>query len=60
MNPKYQGQKERDNALSTSNAAIGALDPVKEVSSITPAKAAFGTVSTLLAKIKVYFLPLCS
>jgi hypothetical protein len=36
--------------------AINALDLAKEVSSVTPAKAVFGSVSVLLAMVKVCFL----
>ena len=38
------------------NVAIDAINLAKEVSSITPAKAIFGTVSVLLAMIRVHFL----
>ena len=37
------------------NAAIEAMNLAKEVSSITPAKAAFGFVGVLLTMIKVCF-----
>lgn len=37
------------------NVAIDAINLAKEVSSITPAKAIFGTVSVLLAMIRVHF-----
>ena len=48
--------KEREGAVSTLNAAIEALNLAKEISSITPAKAAFGSVSVVLAMIRVGFL----
>jgi len=38
------------------NVAIEAVNLAKEVSSITPAKAVFGSVSVLLAMIRVRFL----
>ena len=37
------------------NAAIKALDLAKEVSSLTPAKAVFGSASVLLTTIRVWF-----
>ena len=45
----------RDGAISTLDVAIEVLNLAKEVSSITPAKAVFGTVSALLTMIKVRF-----
>ena len=44
----------RDAVLSSLNMAIDALNLAKELSSITPAKAVFGSISILLAMIKVY------
>ena len=38
------------------NAAIDAMDLAEKISSITPAKAVFGTVAVLLTMIKVCFL----
>ena len=52
-----QQQKRRDIALSSLNAAIETLNLAKEISSITPAKAVFGSVSVILTTIKVCFLP---
>ena len=46
----------RDGVLSTLNVTIKALNLAKEICSITPAKAAFGSVVTLLAMIRVCFL----
>ena len=46
-----------ENTLSWLNAAIKAMDLAKELSSATPAKAVFGTVSVLLTMIKVRFPP---
>ena len=45
-------QKGRDGALSVLNTAIEALNLAKEISSATPAKAVFGSVSILLAMIR--------
>jgi hypothetical protein len=52
-----QRPKGRDGALSVLNAAIEALNLAKEISSITPAKAVFGSVSVLLAMIRARFFP---
>ena len=54
METKSQRPKGRDAVLSSLDVAISALDLAKELSSITPAKAVFGSVSVLLAMIKVY------
>jgi len=43
----------RDGVLSTLNVAIEAMNLAKEISSITPAKAVFGSVSVLLTMIRV-------
>ena len=53
MDPKSQRQKGRDDALSKLNEAIEDLNRAKEVSSITPAKAVFGSTSALLPTIRV-------
>ena len=53
MNAKSQRSKRQDVALSTLNAAIEAMNLAKEVSSVTPAKAIFGSVSVILAMIRV-------
>ena len=42
--------------LSLLNAAIEAMNLAKEISSVTPAKAVFGSVSALLTMIRVRFL----
>ena len=47
----------RDDALSLLDAAIEAMNLAKEVSSVTPAKAVFGSVSALLTMIRVRLLP---
>lgn len=48
-----------DGILSVLNVSIEALNLAKEVASITPAKAVFGSVCALLAMIRVCFHPLC-
>ena len=50
-------QKHRESALSLLNVAIEATNLAKEISSATPAKAVFGSVSILLTMIAVRFLP---
>ena len=52
-----QRQKRQDNTLSLLNAATEAMNLAKEVSSATPARAVFGSVSALLTMIKVRSLP---
>jgi len=59
MAAKSQRPKGRDGALSLLNVAIDTLNLAKEVSSITPAKAVFGSVTILLTMIKVRCLPFC-
>ena len=53
MATKPQESKARDGLLSSLNTAIDALNLAKEISSATPAKAVFGSVSALLTMIKV-------
>jgi len=53
MDTKTQHPKDREAAISGLNAAIDALNLIKEVASVTPAKAAFGSVSVLLTMLKV-------
>jgi len=53
MDADSRRQKRRDDPLSLLNVAIGAMNLAKEVSSITPAKAVFGSVSFLLTMIRV-------
>ena len=48
--------KGRDSVLSSLNVAIDGLNLAKELSSITPAKAVFGSVGVLLTMIRVSFL----
>ena len=58
MNAKSsKREKRQESVLSLLNAAIEAMNLAKEVSSATPAKAIFGTVSALLTMVKVRFLP---
>ena len=56
MADKTQRPKGRDATLATLNVTIDALNLAKELSSITPAKAVFGSVSILLVMVKVRFL----
>ena len=53
MDVNSQQPKRRDNVLSTLSMTIEVLNLAKEASSITPAKAAFGSVSIILAMIRV-------
>ena len=53
MATKSQRPKGRDAILSSLNMAIDTLNLAKELSSITPAKAVFGSVAILLTMIKV-------
>ena len=53
MDARSQRSKRQDVTLSTLNAAIEAMNLAKEVSSMTPAKAIFGSVSVILAMIRV-------
>ena len=59
MTNNSQRPKGRDGILSALNMAIDTLNLAKEVASVTPAKAAFGSVAILLAMIRVSFLPFC-
>jgi hypothetical protein len=52
-----KSQRRKDVTLSSLNMAIEAMNLAKEVASITPAKAVFGSVSIVLTMIKVSFLP---
>ena len=53
MDKDSKRQKRRDDALSLLDVAIEAVNLAKEISSPTPAKAVFGTVSILLTTIRV-------
>jgi len=59
MEAKSQRPKGRDNTLSSLNVTIEALNLAKDICSITPAKAVFGSVSTLLTMVRVPFLQFC-
>jgi hypothetical protein len=56
MEAESQRPKEHEGTISTLNTAIEALNLAKELSSITPAKAVFGSVSVILTMIRVGFL----
>ena len=56
MEAQSQRPKEREGTASALNAAIEAMNFAKELSSITPAKAVFGSVSVILTMIRVSFL----
>jgi len=51
-----EARPNRPDALSSLNVAIEALNLGKEISSMTPVKAIFGSVSILLTMIRVPFL----
>ena len=53
MTDKSQHPRGREGVLSTLNLAIDGLNLAKEVSSVTPAKVAFGTVAIFLTMIRV-------
>ena len=55
MDTSSRQQKRQDNTLSLLNAAIEAMNLAKELSSVTPAKAVFGTVGVLLTMIRVCY-----
>ena len=57
MRAKSQPPEERDGTTLALNAAIETLNLAKEISSVTPAKVVFGTVSVILAMIRVSLLP---
>jgi len=57
--PKPKRQKRRDDVLSSLNTVIEGLNLAGNLSSITPAKVAFGTVSVILTMIRVSFPILC-
>jgi len=56
MTTKSQQPKNREGVLSSLNVAIDIVNLAKEVSDVTPAKAAFGTVGILLTMIRVCLL----
>jgi len=55
MDTKSKQPKEWGGTISSLNVAIEALNLAKEVSTITPAKAVFGSVSIILTMIRVRF-----
>ena len=55
MQADPQRPKGRDGTLSSLNIAIETMNLAKEVSSITPAKAVFVSVSVLLTMVRVRF-----
>ena len=57
MATKSQRPKGRESVVSLLNTAIDAMDLAEKISSITPAKAVFGTVGVLLTMIKVFSSP---
>ena len=59
MATNSQRPKERDGVLPALNAFIKVSDLAKEISSITPAKAVFGSCAVILTTIKVRFFLFC-
>jgi len=59
MAANSQRPRRQDGVLSTLNVAIDVLNLAKEVSSVTPAKAVFGSVSVLLTMVRVRFALYC-
>ena len=55
MDPKPQRPNRQDNTISLLNAIIEVTNLAKELSSPTPAKAVFGSVSVILTTIRVHF-----
>jgi hypothetical protein len=55
MDVTSERPKGRDGVLSALNVAIEGLDLAKEIASIAPAKAVFGSVSVILAMVRVSF-----
>ena len=53
MKAKFQQHEGRGGVISTLNGFIEILSLAKEVASITPAKAVFGSVSFILTTIRV-------
>jgi len=53
MDIRSQRPMPRDATLSLLNAAVKAVNLAKELSSVTPVKAVFGTVSVILTMIRV-------
>ena len=53
MEAKSQPPEEREDVISTLNGFIEAFNLAKEVASIAPAKAVFGSASVILAMVRV-------
>ena len=53
MDPKSKQSKRRDGVLSSLNMIIEGLNLAENLSTITPAKAVFGTVGVILTMIRV-------
>ena len=58
MDPNDRQPRRRDNVLSSLNMAIDAMNTAKDALNMTPAKAAFGSVSVILTMIRVGSLPI--
>ena len=56
MDANSKQEKWRDGVLSSLNAAIEVVNLAKELASVTPAKAVFGSVGILLTMIRVSVL----
>jgi len=56
MSNKSQQPKEREGVISALNVAIEGMNLAKEISTIAPARAVFGSVNVVLTMIKVGFL----
>jgi len=59
MADESQRPKGQDGVLSSLNMAIDGLNLAKELSSVTPVTAVFGSVGVLLVMIRVSFLLFC-
>ena len=59
MDTNSQRPKAWGGTLSSLNVAIETLNLAKEIAGITPAKAAFGSVSILLTMVRVRSLLFC-
>ena len=59
MATNSQRPKGRRGIRSTLNVSIEAMNLAKEISSVTPAKAAFGSVSVVLTMIRVCVILFC-
>jgi len=59
MEAESRRPRERESTMSVLNGAIEALNLAKELSSITPARVVFGSVSVILTVIKVSSLLVC-